>query len=618
MFDPDTLETDNPEPPKKFWVGFTVSFDRAWTFIRHLLGLHTLALCLLLGASPALAADIFCGHDDDENASYTACTGNDKDHDGYTTDGTGSHAELVAITDIDCDDTNWKISTNAWVDAGGGTVKRCKSDGTYTTATAVSALVASDIASTCATLKFLDDAGATTAGCGAYGAPCDPRCLVDSGRACYVAPSVTNDCFWWLPGTYTASATATVGGSAAQFYINNKDGSAIHPIINVADPTALVLLDSQGTSNATQQRLIYLDDSDYWKFYGFTLGSGWAGYGVYFNGGSSNEFAFGKVYDVDGGGSGHDNVSAIAVNGGSNNWVHQNLFKDNYERADPTYQNSVAGVTLFSGANNRVDFNSILSSSTLTAFGLKYKHGQASAPTEIIGNHIKDFTLVGIGWDTGGAIIKRNYVKATTSNNQAYCFKQDDHGGTPFYDSESKVWRNDCVNMSTLESFPRNSSGSLGNPYLSFKYNVSVDNSSAYSTSDSPVYRFAYYADNTLCSSMTGKFSVSSNGWYNSEAVAFKGGFAAGSTCATGANYASWAAWTGAGYDSGSYNETMTINSDGSVTGSNTSSFGVFGDSGATTTTSTSTTSTTTTSTTSTTSISAAANNVGGLAARYH
>lgn len=619
MFDPDTLETDNPEPPKKFWVGFTVSFDRAWTFLRHLLGLHTVALCLLIGASPALAADIFCGHDDDENASYTACTGNDKDHDGYTTDGSAGHN---GDTDIDCDDTNWRIGTDAWVDAGGGQVKRCKSDGTYTTSTTVSALVASDIASTCASLKFIDDAGSTSAGCGAHGTPCDPRCLVDSGRACYVAPSTSNDCFWWLPGTYSNNATANDGVAASLFFVNNVDGTSGHPFINVADPTGTVLLDSPGTNAGNISRPLQFNDSDYWRFYGFNVGNGFAGVGVYFNGGSNNGFYFGKVYSVSG--TAANNVTGINFNGGSNNIVRASLFKDNYDTTALTNENNT-GIVLFSGTGNKVLFSSFTNTSAAPATAIKNKHGQSSATFTAVGNHISNFKYRGIGWNQGGATIERNYVAfADPDVNQAFCFDQHDFGGTPFWDSNNFVRRNICINGGLSTNWrpgATDTTGSLGNPALEIKYNLARDAATAYSFENSAnhsMVEICYRCSDAQKTALDGKWSSTSNCFYNTGAVAIKYSYAGDSTGASGAEYANFAAWVAAGFDSGSFSESFAVGSDGAVTGStNCASFGAFGDAGATTTTSTSTTTATTTSTTSTTSISASATNVGGLAPRY-
>lgn len=606
------------------WFEITVSFDRFWSFVRRLFGRGPVCLCLVLSLTQsALAADIWCGHDDDESGAYgTACVGNDKDHDGYTTDGSAGHA---SDTDIDCDDTNWKIGTGAWVDAGGGTVKRCKSDGTYTVAKAVSALAASDIASTCATLKFIDDAGSTSSGCGAHGTPCDPRCLVDSGRACYVAPSTTNDCFWWLPGTYANNATATAGGKASLFYINNKDGSAAHPIINVADPTGTVLLDSPGTSSANESRTLQLDDSDYWKFYGFNVGNGYAGVGVYFNGGSNNGFYFGKIYSVTGCSSPcGNNVSGWTSNGGNNNVLRATLIQDTDADSMPdnNYARLVTAVVLFAGSGNQILFNSMTNTGSEHTIAIKNKHGQSSATLTVIGNHINKYTERGVVWNEGGATIERNYVAFTDPDtNDNACFDQNDTGGTPFWDSNSNVRRNTCVNGAMLRAFGAgpDTSGSFGNPLLTFKYNLARDTASSYAYDD------VHHVNVRICRGCTdsqynniaGKMTLGSNCYYNTNAQALKFSFAGGSEGATGADYSGFAAWTGAGFDSGSFSESFTIGSDGSVGGSsNCAAFGAFGDASGSTTTTTVATTTTSNSTTSTTSVAPTANNAGAIAAR--
>lgn len=567
----------------------------------------TLAYALLLGLSThsALAADITCGHDDDESGAYgTACytTAKDKDHDGYTTDGS---AGQNGSTDVDCDDTNWKIGTDAWVDAGGGTVKRCKSDGTYTTAVAVSALVASDISSTSTTLVFLQDGGSTSGGCGAYAAPCDHRCLVDSGRACYVAPSTTNDAFWFLPGTYNDVATAAPDSQAVMFYLNNKDGSALDPIRFIADPRAAVIFDTPGTSGSPV-RAWRFDDSDYIYAYGFDLGHGYSTTGVTYNSGSNNKFLYGRIEDVDGN-AGTDNLSGITFNGGSNNEVRATLFKNNYGRAAPTNENSVTGVVVFSGTGNTVLFSSVVNTSQ-EAYGLiKFKHGAALSPGYAIGNHLSNFYRVGIAFDTGGFVGKNNYIKGKASNSYAVCFDQHNWGGTPYYDQESVISYNTCIDGALMYSKPEDSASALASPYyLTVEYNAAIDSATQYNYEDSgspfhEPYSFAHYADATMYAAMLGKFRVRNNCIYNSSTGGFKGTFAGNLDASR--KYGTWAAWTAAGYDAGSSNSTCNCGTDGYCTGASTT--GMFGDGGGGgTTTTTTTTVTTTTSSTSTSSTS--------------
>lgn len=585
---------------------------------RNSLVTSAFALLLSIGALPALAADIACGHDDDESGAYdTACrtSAKDKDHDGFTTDGSlGQNSS----TDVDCDDTNWKIGTDAWVDAGGGTVKRCKSDGTYTTAVAVSALVASDISSTSTTLKFISASGVSTAGCGAYANPCDYRCLVDSGRACYVAPSTTNDAFWFLPGTYTAVATAAPGSEAQMLYLDNKDGSAAHPIRLIADPSGAVVFDTPGTSGSPN-RVWRFDDSDYIYTYGFDIGHGYGYTGITYNGGSNNKFLYGRIEDVDGN-AGPSNVSGITYNGGDNNEVRATLFKNNYGRAAPTNENSVSGLTVFSGTGNKILFSSIVNTST-AAFGMiKFKHGAATSPGYAIGNHISNFYRVGVAFDTGGFIGKNNYIKGKASDNYAVCFDQHNWGGTPFYDQESVISYNTCIDAGLMYSKPEDSSSGLASPYyLTVEYNALIDSATQYNYEDSgspfhEPYSFAHYADATMYAAMLGKFRVLNNCIYNSSTAGFKGTFAG--NLDSSRKYGTWAAWTAAGFDAGSSNSNCNCGADGYCSGATIA--GMFGDGGGGGTTSTTTTTTTTvvSSSTTTTSVSATSN-MGGLAPKY-
>ena len=567
------------------------------------------ALVFLFSIHNVLAADIFCGHDDDESGAYdTACytAAKDKDHDGFTTDGTAGHS---GSTDIDCDDTNWKIGTDAWVDAGSGNVKRCKADGTYTTPVAVASLVASDISSTSTTLKFISSSGVSTGGCGAFGNPCDYRCLVDSGRACYVAPSTTNDAFWFLSGTYSAVATTTVSGEAEMMYLNGTDGSAAHPVRLIADPRAPVIFDTTGTSGSLV-RLWRFDDVDYLYTYGFDIGHGYGQTGVTYNTGSNNKFLYGRIQDVDGNSS--NNVSGITLNGGNNNEIRATLFKDIYDRAAATNENN-APVVIFSGTGNKTDFNSFINSSTKTYIALKHKHGQASSTGEFIGNYISNFITAGIGWNTTGTVT-HNYVKHTNADETFVCFDQHDWGGTPYYDGKSIVAYNECVNGGFILSNPFDSVGAVASTYLEAYGNAVIDAATAYSFEDGvhhAVTRVGFYGDDTQCNDIsTGgpaggpKFNFHDNILYNSNSVALKftrfgSTSPGGPSC--GADYSSLSGWKSVGsrYDSGTAENNPACNADGSCS---ISTVGIFGDlSGTTTTTSVTTTTSSTTTTASTT-----------------
>lgn len=561
---------------------------------------------VLLFPSFSSAADITCGHDDDENGSNTACVAGslDADHDGFTSDGSQGQA---GDEDTDPDDTNFRVGVGAVVDAGGGLVKVGKADGTFTTSKAESALTAADIDPRAqGSIRFYAVSASTSAGCGAYASPCDYRCAFNNALSCYVAPNTTNNVNYMLSGTYSSTWSSA---PAKMMYADGIAGTSDHPIFWIASPlSGGVTIDSPGTNQSTVTVPIQLTNAaDYWIFRGFNVGNGYAGVGVYFNGNDSSEFSYGKIYSVNGcAGSCGNNISGVTINGGNNNVIRANIIKDTFDTAANTNENNT-GTVIFSGTGNKILFNSYFNTSTTSEVGVKNKHGQAAAVLDVIGNHIKNYRRAGIGWNTGGATIKHNYIEAAAADTgQFFCFSQFDWGGTPYWDSVSVVQYNTCVNGGFYLSVPTGSAGSIANPYIEFENNALIDAATAYAYEDGAhhaVYQLCFYCSDVALAAMSSKFVINNNCAVNTGAVAMKMSVGGDSSLGgpAGTNYSSWADWVLAGYDASSSNVNPTCGSNGACTHVDCTETGMFGNLGAgPTTTTTSTTSVTTTTTTST------------------
>lgn len=93
MFDPDTIEGEEPEPPRKLWFQITVPFDVFWSFLRRFFSARAFLFCAFLGlpGSALGAVGEICGDgiDNDASGGDAACSDCDIDRDGYLAVGSG-------------------------------------------------------------------------------------------------------------------------------------------------------------------------------------------------------------------------------------------------------------------------------------------------------------------------------------------------------------------------------------------------------------------------------------------------------------------------------------------------------------------------------------------------
>ena len=126
----------------------------------------------LFFVSEAMAADIGCGRDTDRNGSVdNYCPGTDQDFDGY------------AVTQGDCDDTNWQIFPGTLTSSGcsAGSFRTCAANGSgYNSCKALSSMTYSDIGSGATRLFWIGPSGSTDLHAGdSYSNPADYRCIGD-------------------------------------------------------------------------------------------------------------------------------------------------------------------------------------------------------------------------------------------------------------------------------------------------------------------------------------------------------------------------------------------------------------------------------------------------------
>lgn len=601
MFDPDTLETDNPEPPKKFWVGFTVSFDRAWTFIRHLLGLHTLALCLLLGASPALAADTICGVDTDENGTYgLACTGiSDGDRDGI-------------LTSVDCDDTNRYIVPGTFKDDS-GTLKMCAADGTWTTiGTWPSGVDAGKASANCGTVKFVDPAGSTTDNtCGAHGTPCDYRCFSTSNGLGCSQTLTAGTCVFFLTGNYTGHYTST---SRRQIWLNNIDGTSGNEIKFIGVVGQAATITGQGTSGNPAD-IAKFEDSNYIWIQNLEITGGVGGHAIHISGGTYNKALANHVHDFTN--YQNDNHSGIAARvdatGAEIKWnvVHDNNYPTGSE-GDQDHSNQILIMDI---DDYTVNYNVAYCDGT-DCRGIIDKHGAGGATTkEMIGNVVYGMERQGIVGASRHLDILNNYIADT--GQQAIAILNIGGGDLEFGDI---LVKNNTVNGTFPLIFTPENNAPAETYALEVIDNIFIDDKATAYDGNDGFYRLCHYCSDSMYTSyITGnQLHFDNNGVYNSAGTALyetvwgdAGSGASGTTYSTcGTIVAGTPTHTNTPCTTGNQGTDPAINSMQVATTSGLTDAGWNVNWPGT-----GTTSTTTTTTTTTTSI--VATNIGGLAPRY-
>lgn len=544
---------------------------------------------LLLLAFNSYAADIGCGRDTDRNGSVdNYCPGSDADFDGYS------------VAQGDCDDTEWQIFPGTLTEKGcsEGSFRKCAADGSgYTSCKALSSMTYSDIGSGATRLFWIGPSGSTALHAGdSYSNPADYRCIGDTTYNSTCRSDMrngTNDipagtAFLFLAGTYNTSYVE--GEEYHQLYLGYGIGTATNPIYLQGDPTGAAEIVIQGTSTSNYRAGIKVYESAYVYIDKMKVSGGYGrGGAIEFYTSDYGKVTRSTVLDVDGNG-GSDNLSGISAlcgRGTSHGCViaTHNLVEDVYNTSVPTNPNNSC-IVFYEGEGAKINYNVCLNTRTGGAgSGIKYKHSQSYTTYEMIGNFVQNTAADCIETGAPHGVIRYNLLLGCGTDNYQDCIQVGNVGGGCYF-NDLLVEYNTCEGGNMLNFYPVTDYGPIGDPALTFRKNVSVDNKTVYSCGGSmqcPVNILQYGLDTLYDDVMTAgsnngkKFSITENCWYNSVSTAFQAtvfGTNDAPEKDQGAEYASWSSWAAAGVETGSFNENPSFNAIKNSTSTNCKTFG--------------------------------------------
>ena len=583
-----------------------------------------LLLVLLLWAPSAWAACSavatyeVCGNgiDDDCSGTFGSCgagevntwfnsdgcdrlcpsSGGDQDGDGY-----GASGFTGIQTGTDCDDTNGDIYPGRATTSGcsGGQYRVCQTNGTY------SACSASDYCpSGCTSCRYIDAVGGSNLNNGQstaaawadfrmftsyYAAPDQP--------AGYEAPT-TGRCYLFKSGTYTYNYAYNTGISGLM--LSGVVASAANPIKIMAYPGATPIFNVGGTSGTPIAAINIRNGSQYIDVEGISFtgnfcdGSGYQQNGFCFSIDDSDDIRVRSIRMYSNQGNTPDNFAAIGISPSSDNvTIDNSYFRDNYY---PAGSGQDAQIMTFRGVGTKIRNNTI--ALTVAAQGeaesIRQKHADYASTMQIKGNSIIG-DIYGVSLSGGNYDISNNFIGECT----LHAFYMADRGGTSYQVGTMSIKRNtirNCLGFASNPQLGYNVDGSTaadacsGDPTpgtMTFEENVFQDNSASY-PGESEVHTLHVYGPDSLCNAFvaSGKTVFRNNCYYNTGAVALafnvfgsnnadatcsgRGSAAAGTSVATscGNSFASFASWTGVGFDTGSLSTNPNLTADQIATGS--------------------------------------------------
>lgn len=561
-------------------------------------------LSVVLFAGIALAATEICGDGVDNDASGTAgscpggsvdaiystgcdelCAAPDQDADGYATSGyTGPNSG------VDCDDTRRDIYPGISTDVGcsAGSWRTCQSDGTFTSCSS------SDWCPSACTAgcKYINRATGNNSNAGTKASPWHNHTKFTYNGGGYT-PSA-GECFVFFDGTYSETTTYN---SYDYGWLWNVDGDASNHIgvYNYPGEDA-VYLDAGGTSGAPKMALACTAGCSYIDWQGVHVT------GNYCNATSEIPDAGCMAWTVgpnnivirntrfENNQCPHDiNCSSLLIHDGASPInVHHNYFFNTYDPAESG--ENVAELTTFRTDGLTVVDNVGRKTDANRATGMIFKinkHASAANAFEVKRNRLQNGSIL-IG--TGGQSFSLESNVLTDCDDKAFWIK--DYGGTSHFTGTMDLQYNTIINCRPLRYRPSeawNANGSSAADVCSgdetlgtfrFRWNVIDDNSSYNGAAgELNVLDVDRYGPDGLYTAVigAGKF-VSTNNCYlfdNTPYFQVYGSNGGTSACneseqgLSGASYANWAAWTGAGYDASSFNEDPTFDGDKIATSSN-------------------------------------------------
>lgn len=524
-------------------------------------------LVALLAPLNALAITEICGDgvDNDASGGDALCPAPDQDRDGYYSDGTGPNSGT------DCDDTNREIypgNGGRYVATGcaANEYKTCQSNGSYSACAALSAFTChSGSGST-----YWFSTSGSNSNSGTYASPwADYRCVSNSALGCYHAP-VAGDCFVFRAGSYNASWSDA--GTTRQLYINNRDGTSTDKITFMEAPGESADFVGVGTS-PTMVQIAKFVTSDWIQWFGIDSHGGYAVNGLWSEGGTDWEVANAKFYDIEGN-CGTNNCGGIKIsNNGHRPFIHHNTFHDVYDRADVTNENNHNVVIMDVDApvfNDNVCYNTSTSNGS-GCYDIKHGFSGGSATTKR--NVFANTRRGGIINEQPNHTIQNNYFQDVNGGNSGAAVEYRYLGSMVYYGGMILEY-NTVVNSSLIEIFRDSPYTVVAGQILRARYNVVQDNrGTAYNADGTDGFiRIGYYYPDTVYDATIGEGDLvfDYNCYYNTAgtalfATAFGDSSSVGVNNGRGSDYANFAAWQAAGFDTHTINANPNLDAYGRI-----------------------------------------------------
>lgn len=523
----------------------------------------------------ASAADEFCGVDTDFNGTIDNPCGpvDDPDRDG---DWYVRSADFTGPTlGIDCNDDNW------WDRPGVETrdgcpvdeFRTCQPDGTYDACSPIANF-------TCHTgsgkTVWFGPSGVTTAGCGtARATPCNWLCTSNPALGCYDALDA-GDCSLLMTGAHSGSWVD--GADTRQFFVDDRDGTVLNPIVMRGEPGAIpgyasaAVINGAGTSPTTEAFAIYSVNSDnvQFKLLEFDGTGDYSNTGIHYDGGANPLAELNYIHHMDG--ESNNNLSGVKCRVDTANCtVRNNIFEANCEVGSCTDQNS-GDVTVMDDTGDVVITGNVAFGGT-RGFCFRIKHADDLVTVDMSRNFCKGVNQYGIGSENKDNIVENNWITDCT----AYALYYGGIGGTGGWWKDS-IFSKNTVERCALLRVAATWTNSLGHQNYSgttvftADHNIMDDDNASYDGDEGDgVLRFCEYdCEAGEFAAAAGKTIWSNNVYWSSGTSSLRFGYFGQE--GGGADYAGFAAWQAAdpysgaplvNFDTGSEQDDPGLDSDG-------------------------------------------------------
>ena len=487
-------------------------------------------------SSPEICGD---GIDQDCNGSDLACSGTDKDLDGFA-------------AGLDCDDSNRYIYP--------GISRACMVSGTRGTQTCSNgAFTACSTTPLCEAVAsgrcfYISSTTGNDENAGTFTAPWKTfNRFSFRGDSGYVSNRVTllpGDVIYFMGGLYTDSNPYENKRNGMFFYgVNGQSGA---PITLKAYPGTTPIL-----SPSDRARGVRIQNSSYIVLEGIEIANAYYA-GARIISSSNVEMRNMWIHGTDG--VDNDNIAGISAVDTTYINIHHSLIHDNYDRtcADTggnKTENS-RNVVLFEGGFATVKHNVIFqtppSNAQRTGSCIVYKHGALAAGSifEVANNTFRNcyFTAIGNGGPGG-----RFHHNRIFDSDDAVTIK--DHGGA--INLTDNIFELNTVVRSSGVKYNPSEAYEQAKPYgnLTIRRNVFIDKAAFYNTDIGGITKFNAYGNNIVYNDVMNRklLSLTGNCYFNPNTTVRFGLFSDNSTAERnlGGLY-TFSEWQSRGFDTGS------------------------------------------------------------------